>query len=78
MAAMLAHKGDRVGAEREIEIAERLDRSGMSTQYARAVLLNQANGPEASRDFILKSVRLAASRLGGRAGVVLGDLAKGR
>lgn len=77
IAAMLAMKGDRAGAEREIELAERLDRSGMSSQFARALLLGQAKGPEASREFILKAVARAATRLGGNAGAVLTQLSKG-
>jgi tetratricopeptide (TPR) repeat protein len=76
MAAMLAMKGDRAGAEREIEIAERLDRSGMTVQFARAVLLSQAQGPEASREFLRKAVQMSATRLGGKAAAVIGELTR--
>ena len=75
MAAMLAMKGDRAGAEREIEIAERLDRNGASAQFARAILIGHTSGPEASREFILNAVRGLSLRFSGKARTVLKDLA---
>jgi Tfp pilus assembly protein PilF len=74
MAAILAIKGDIATAEREIEIAERLDRAGNSAQFARAVLVARAQGPEASRQFMLGAVRALASQLGGKPGDVLTKL----
>ena len=74
MAAMLAIKGDREGAEREIEIADRLDRKGMSSQFARAMLLDRAEGGQASRKFIQKSVLALSTRMPGRARAVIKDL----
>lgn len=50
IAAIHAIRGDRAAAERHIEIAERLDRLGLSSHYARAVLLEKqaARRPAAS------------------------------
>jgi Tfp pilus assembly protein PilF len=75
MAAIHAIKGDIATAEREIEIAERLDRTGGSAQFARAMLVARAQGPEASRQFMLGAVRAMASQLGGKPGDVLTKLA---
>lgn len=72
--AMLAMRGDRAGAEREIEIAERLDRSGASAQFARAMLVANAAGPEAAREFIRDSVRGLSLRFNGKARAVLKEL----
>lgn len=71
MAAMYAIKGDIASAEREIEVAERLDRRGNSAQFARAILVARAQGPEASRQFIRHAVRLLAKQIGGRPSEVL-------
>jgi Tfp pilus assembly protein PilF len=75
IAAIHAIKGDIASAEREIEIAERLDRRGSSAQFARAMLVARAQGPEASRQFILGAVRAMASQLGGKPRDVLTKLA---
>jgi Flp pilus assembly protein TadD len=75
MAAMLAIKGDVAAAEREIELAERLDHSGMSSQFARAMLLSRAQGPQAAQQFIRDAIRAMGSRVGGRPGAVLLELA---
>jgi tetratricopeptide (TPR) repeat protein len=74
MAAMLAMKGDRAGAEREIEIAERLDRAGASAQFARAMLVANASGPDAAREFIRDSVRGLSLRFSGKPRAVLKEL----
>jgi tetratricopeptide (TPR) repeat protein len=65
MAAMLAIRGEREAAERELEIAERLDPSGLSSQFARAMLIGNAQGPEAARDYVQQAILAAAPRLGG-------------
>jgi tetratricopeptide (TPR) repeat protein len=75
MAAMHAIKGDREAADREIEIAERLERSGLSAQFARALLTGQVSGPDAGREHILATVRGMATKIGGRAGSVLNQVA---
>ena len=75
-AAMLAMRGEREAAEREIEIAERLDRSGASARFARAMLLGNVQGPEASRQFLRDAVRQLSRQLPANARHVLQDLTK--
>jgi Tfp pilus assembly protein PilF len=74
IAAMYAMKGDVAAAEREIEIAERLDRRGGSAQFARAMLVARAQGPEASREFTRAAVRALATQFGGKPRAVLMSL----
>jgi tetratricopeptide (TPR) repeat protein len=74
LAAMLALKGDRAAAEREIEIAERLDKNNMSSQFARAMLLERSQGPQAGHEFIRNTVRGLASRFDGKPRAVLKEL----
>jgi len=74
VAAIMAMKGDRAGAEHEIEIAERLDRKNMSSQFARAMLLANEKGPQASADFIRDAVRMIARQTPPRARAALQGL----
>jgi Flp pilus assembly protein TadD len=78
MAAMLVIKGDRAAAEREIEIAERLDRSGMSSQFARVLLVSRESGPEAGGQFIRAALRGLGTRFTGKPGKILKNLADGK
>jgi tetratricopeptide (TPR) repeat protein len=47
LAAALARLGDREGAQRELEIASRLDRTNLSSYYAQAILDGVADDPVA-------------------------------
>jgi hypothetical protein len=71
---MLALRGEREAAEREVEIAERLDRSGASAQFARAMLAANALGPDAGKAYIKDAVRALSRQLPNNARAVLQNL----
>jgi tetratricopeptide (TPR) repeat protein len=71
MASIHALRGRTARAQREIDIADRLDRDGLAARFASAVLLGRAGDPEAGRSLIRATATSLAPRLGGRAARVL-------
>jgi hypothetical protein len=55
-------QGRTADAERLVVIAERLDRDGLASRYARSVLAHGSGNPDAARQIVLDAVTsLAAS-----------------
>ena len=56
LAAIAVLTGDRATAQREIEVAERLDPAGLAAKFARSVLVGQTGDAQASRDIIRRAL----------------------
>jgi Tfp pilus assembly protein PilF len=56
IAAVAALGGDRATAEREIEVANRLDPECLSAKFAQSVLLRAAGDPHSSRELVRSTI----------------------
>jgi Flp pilus assembly protein TadD len=63
LAAVAALRADRATAEREIEVANRLDPDGLAAKFAESLLLRAGGDPERARSLIMDTISgLAAQR----------------